>query len=155
MINLEWILIESDQDIMNIQKRYGNFLDAEIVNFRYESGNYVDSDLRGHEYMKNELHVIFQRMDENPFAIEVVFEEMRYIHFHAAMMDETSSDILYAQFIKTKDFIYWTNLRMFDPEDIPEYLAGGKMFIEAKRAKWRVVSEKGESISKPWLDEEY
>ncbi|MEW4411874.1 hypothetical protein [Clostridium sp. AN503] len=136
---MEWLLIETEQDISYIQKIYENFLDAEIVNFRFESGNYVDSNLIGHEYMKNEFHIIFQRMDVNPFSIEVVFEEMRRVNFYAPLINESSSSISYAKFVKNEDYIYWTKWKEFNPYN-KEHLKKDITFIEAKRARWRVVS---------------
>lgn len=89
--------------------------------------------------MKNEFYIIFQRMDKNPFSIEVGFEEMRRINFYAPLMNECSTSIIYAKFVKNNDFIYWTKWREFDPY-IAEHLKEDFTFIEAKRAKWRIIS---------------
>lgn len=101
--------------------------------------NYVDSELAGHEYMKNEFCIVFQRMDVNPFSIEVVFEEMRRLNFYASLIDECSASIIYAKFVKNKDYIYWTKWKDFDPYN-PEHLKEDVTFIEAKRARWRIIS---------------
>ncbi|GFI09592.1 MAG: hypothetical protein HFI24_04570 [Lachnospiraceae bacterium] len=135
---MKWISIETEKDIFNIQKQFNNFLDAEIVRFGFESGNYIDSELVGHEYMKNELHIIFQRMDMNPFEIEVIFEEMRRINFYTPLMDEYSSCITYAKFVKNDNFIYWTKWKDFDPYNA-KHLEANVTFIEAKRAMWRII----------------
>lgn len=135
---MEWIVINTEKDILDIQKQYDNFLDAEIVRFGFESGNYIDTELVGYEYMKNELHVIFQRMDINPFEIEVVFEGMRRINFYAPLMDERSSCISYAKFVKNDSFIYWTKWKDFDPYN-SEHLEANVTFIEAKKAMWRII----------------
>lgn len=136
---IEWKKIETEQDILEIQKIYENFLDAEIVSFRFDSGNFVDEELVGHEYMKNIFSMIFQRMDNNPFSIEVVFEEMRRINFYAPLIDEYSAEILFAKFVKNDDFIYWTKWRDFNPYN-PEHLKEDTTFVEAKRVKWRIIS---------------
>lgn len=136
---MEWLFIETEQDISCIQKIYEDFLDAEIINFWFESGNYIDSNLVGYECMKNEFHIIFQRMDVNPFSIEVVFEEMRRINFYALLMDESSACIIYAKFVKNDKYIYWTKWKEFNPYN-EEHLKKDVTFIEAKRAKWRVIS---------------
>lgn len=136
---MNWINIDTEEDIINIQKIFGNFLDAEIVSFRFESGNYVDEELVGHEYMNNDFYIIFQRMDSNPFSIEVVFEQMRRINFYAPLIDECSASISFAKFIKNKNFIYWTKWKEFDPYNL-EHLRADVTYIEAKRAKWRIIS---------------
>lgn len=89
--------------------------------------------------MKNELNVIFQRMDTNPFSIEISFEEMRRLNFFAPLIDEYSACITYAKFVRSKNFIYWTKWKDFDP-DKEDHLKSDVAFIEAKRVKWRVIS---------------
>ena len=134
-----WKEINTEQDILEIQKIYGDFLDAEIVSFNFESGNYIDEELVGHEYMTNRLYIIFQRLDKNPFSIEVLFEGMRRINFYAPLVNECTADILFAKFVKNNSYIYWTKWREFDPYN-PEHLKNDFTFIEAKSGKWRIIS---------------
>lgn len=133
---MEWKELLTEQDIQELQDLYGNFLDAKLVDFRFESGNYVDEELVGHEYMNNDLYVVFQRQDISPFSIEVHFEEMRRINFYAPLCTEFSAYIYYAKFVKADGFIYWTKWRDFDAS----LLGLDVTFIEAKRVKWRIIS---------------
>lgn len=136
---MEWTYINNMDDVKHLQEIYDNFLDSEIVSFHFDSGNYVDDDLVGHEYMTNTLNVIFQRLDTNPFSIELSFEEMRRLSIYTPLINECNSDILYAKIVIANGFIYWTKWRDFDPYN-KEHLSADTTYIESKRLKWRVIS---------------
>ena len=137
---MEWNYINNSDDVEYIQKLYGNFEDVELVSFSFESGNYIDDDLVGYETNSNNLHVIFQRMDINPFSIEVIFENMGQILYLTPMNKEYTSDILFAKFVKTEDCIYWTTWDEFDPYNKEHLSYGDFDLIKARRAKWRIIS---------------
>ena len=52
---MEWKALSTEQDILEIQRLYKKFLDAEIVGFRFDSGNYVDDNLRRKIIMNSKL----------------------------------------------------------------------------------------------------
>lgn len=135
---MDWKELKTEEDIAEIQSIFRNFSDAEIVGFNFESGNYIDEELIGHEYMLNKLNVVFQRMDRNPFSIEIQFEGMRRINFYSPLIDECSASITYAKFVKSEKYIYWTKWKEFAPQK-REHLEADVTFIEAKSAKWRII----------------
>lgn len=114
-------------------------MDSELVSFNFTSGNYVDDDLVGHEYMTNILNIVFQRLDRNPFSIELSFEEMRRLSIYTPLIIECSADIIYAKIVIANGFIYWTKWRDFNPYD-EDHLRADTTYIESKRLKWRIIS---------------
>lgn len=136
---MEWIYINTMEDVKYLEETYDNFLDSELVSFNFTSGNYVDDDLVGHEYMTNILNIVFQRLDRNPFSIELSFEEMRRLSIYTPLIIECSADIIYAKIVIANGFIYWTKWRDFNPYD-EDHLRADTTYIESKRLKWRIIS---------------
>jgi hypothetical protein len=111
-----------------------------LISFSFESGNYIDDDLVGYETNSNNLHVIFQRMDINPFSIEVVFEEMKQLSYFPPLLYEYSASILFAKFVRDDKYVYWTRWSEFDPYNKEHLSYGDFDLIKARRAKWRIIS---------------
>ena len=72
-----------------------------------------------HEFNSNELCLLFQRLDDNPFSIEIMFEYTKYFNFFAPVGSEDSwrSEIDYAKIVKTDKWFYWTTWEDFDPNN--------------------------------------
>lgn len=140
----EWKDIVTMDDINELAKIYHDFEDSLIVRFTFESGNYVDDQGVGHGYDTNNLVVLFQRMDKNPFSIEILFEGTGKINFLAPVPDvpgyDWVPDILYAKLTKDEDFFYWTLWKDFDPYNEEHLQYNDFILIQAKKVKWRVVS---------------
>ena len=68
-----WNEIKSDIDIQHLNDIYNYFEDSMLISIEYISGNYVDSERVGHMEQKNDLKVIFQRLDDDPFSVELLF----------------------------------------------------------------------------------
>lgn len=51
-----------------------------MVSFAFDSGNYVDDERIGYEKNSNILIMKFERLDNNPFSIELMFEETRRLN---------------------------------------------------------------------------
>lgn len=136
----KWNNIVSKKEIDDLMNRYGCFEDSFIIRFEYVSGNYVDDDLTAHEYDTHSLSVIFQRMERNPFSIEILFEFTSRINLYLPIPgDNYLADIEYAKIINDDKYYYWTTWKDFDPFN-PEHMQYNDFtLIQAKNIKWRVV----------------
>ena len=70
---MKWQEVKNDTDVNCINELYNYFEDAILVKMEYVSGDYVDSEMVGHMEQTNDLKVLFQRLDCNPFSIELWF----------------------------------------------------------------------------------
>lgn len=138
---MEWNEIKTDEDIRYLNEIYHNFEDSLIVSMEYVSGDYVDRELLGHMEMTNDLKVIFQRLDNDPFSIELWFTNTKMMNFvFANYRDNRLSDIMYAKVCRNNEMIFWTLWEDFDPyreDHIPE-----TVLIGAYGLKWRIVKDK-------------
>lgn len=135
---MEWHEIENDADLARLNELYGYFEDSFIVRMEYLSGDYVDSDLCGHMEQTNDLRVTFQRLDREPFSIELWFSHTKRISlFFANPQDKRLSDILFAKVCRNDSAFFWTLWEEFDPYN-PEHLEGTAL-IEACGLKWRIA----------------
>ena len=105
-----WIEVKSGEDIKELQKQYNDFEDSYLVSFSFESGNYVNACRIGHENNNNILILRFERLDNNPFSIELRFESTRRLNcfFPVEGKDNWTSGIQYAKIAKNEEFYYWT-----------------------------------------------
>lgn len=138
---MEWINIKSNEDIEELHKQYGNFEDSYMVNFSFESGNYVNEERVGYEVDDNILTIKFERLDDNPFSIELMFEHTRRINYLFPIIgkDNWTSGLVFAKIAKNDEFYYWTVWKEFDPYNNEHLEFNDFILIEAKKIKWRVV----------------
>ncbi len=137
---MEWIEIKSDADVNYINELYNYFEDAMLVKMEYVSGDYVDNEMVGHMEKNNDLKVHFQRLDHNPFSIELWFTNTKRMNmFFANPSDNNLSDILYAKVCRNEKTVFWTVWEEFDPYDEEHLLYSDLYFIEAYGLKWRIV----------------
>lgn len=135
---MEWIEIKSDADVQRLNETYNNFEDSYIVRMEYISGDYVDKEYCGHMVQTNDLKVLFQRLDNDPFSIELWFKNTKRLSFvFANLTDNCMSDILYAKVCKNDKSFFWTVWDEFDPTNEEHIL--GTTLIEAYGLKWRIV----------------
>ena len=80
-LDLEWNEIQTDGDIEYLNDIYDYFEDSMIVSMNYISGNSVDKDLVADMKQDNDLSIIFQRLDEAPFSIELYFTHTKQMNF--------------------------------------------------------------------------
>jgi hypothetical protein len=94
-----------------------------------------------HEFNSNELCLLFQILDDNPFSIEIMFEYTKYFNFFAPVGSEDSwrSEIDYAKIVKTDKWFYWTTWEDFDPNNQEHLKYNDFILIQAQNVKWRVV----------------
>lgn len=138
-----WNEIRNDEDIRRLNELYGYFEDSVIVSMSYRSGDFVDKELMGHMEMKNDLRVVFQRLDNDPFSIELWFKNTRRMNFEFINpSDECVSDIMDAKVCKNDSSFFWTIWKDFDPYDPEHFL--GTVLIESEKLSWRVVTDKVE-----------
>ncbi len=138
---MEWYELKTSTDIENLLRIYNNFLDATLVSYHFESGNFVDEDLVSHEFNRNNLCLLFQRLYDNPFSIEIMFEYIKLFNFFAPVGCEDSwrSEIEFAKIVKNDRWYYWTTWEDFDPDN-PEHLEYNDfILIQAQNVKWRIV----------------
>lgn len=140
---MKWNEVKDDKDIVQLNEVYSWFEDAVIVSMGYVSGNSVDSELFGHMEMKNDLRVVFQRLDNEPFSIELWFYHTKHMNLvFTNPADNRMADIMEAKVCRNDESVFWTVWKDFDPYD-PENL-DGTMLIEAEGLRWRVVRDKAE-----------
>ena len=76
---MEWNEVITDSDIAYLNNIYDDFEDSMIVSMNYISGNSVDENLVGNMRGDNDLKIVFQRLDKDPFSIELWFTHTRWI----------------------------------------------------------------------------
>lgn len=114
---MEWIDIKTNEDIEKLHEQYSNFEDSYMVSFSFESGNYVNEERVGYEVDDNVLILKFERLDDNPFSVELRFEHTRRINYLFPLIgkDNWTSEIMFAKVAKNDEFYYWTVWKEFDP----------------------------------------
>ena len=139
-LDLEWNIIQTDDDIEYLNNIYDFFEDSMIVSMNYISGNSVDKDLVGNMQQDNNLSILFQRLDENPFSIELFFTHTKQIKFHFNNpSDGYLSDIMKAKVCRNDKSVFWTMWDEFDPNNEEHKLLQDVIFVEAEGLKWRFV----------------
>lgn len=138
---MNWIEVKSNKCIEELHKCYGNFEDSYMVSFAFDSGNYVDDERIGYEKNSNILIMKFERLDNNPFSIELMFEETRRLNcfFPIEGKDNWTADIQFAKIAKNKEFYYWTEWEDFNPYNNEHLEYNDFILIEAKKIKWRII----------------
>lgn len=138
---MEWHTLETTEDIKYLLDTYGNFLDSTLVSYYFQSGNYVDSDRVGYEFNDNNLYLLFQRLDDNPFSIEILFEYTKFFNFFAPVANEDNwnSEIQFAKIVKSGKWYYWTTWDEFNPDNPEHFNYNDFILIQAQSVKWRVV----------------
>ncbi len=87
---MAWNEVKTTDDIEKLQQLYNNFRDSTLVGYRFESGNFVDKNRVSHEYNDNNLYLLFQRLDDNPFSIEILFQYTTRFNFLAPIGGQSS-----------------------------------------------------------------
>lgn len=138
---MDWYEIRTQSDIEYLQKVYHDFEDSFLVSYTFESGNYVDEDEVGWESNSSVLSLLFQRMDHDPFSIEIVFEYTRRFNFFSPVgrEDNWRSEILFAKIAKNDEWFYWTKWEDFDPYNEEHLSYNDFILIEARQVKWRII----------------
>ncbi len=101
----------------------------------------MDDERVGHEYNNNILVVKFERLDNDPFCIEMRFEQTRRINclFPVNGQDNWTSGIMFAKVVKNNDFYYWTVWKDFDPYNAEHMEFNDFFLIEARKIQWRIL----------------
>ena len=137
---MEWQEVKNDTDVNCINELYNYFEDAILVKMEYVSGDYVDSEMVGHMEQTNDLKVLFQRLDCNPFSIELWFTNTKRMNmFFHNPQQKYLSDILYAKVCRNEQSVFWTVWEEFDPYNEEHLSYSDLYFIEAYGLKWRIV----------------
>ena len=135
-----WQEVKNDTDVNRINELYNYFEDAILVKMEYVSGDYVDSEMVGHMEQTNDLKVLFQRLDRNPFSIELWFTNTKRMNmFFHNPQQKYLSDILYAKVCRNEQAVFWTVWEEFDPYNEEHLSCSDLYFIEAYGLKWRIV----------------
>ncbi len=137
---MEWQEVKNDTDVNCINELYNYFEDAILVKMEYVSGDYVDNEMVGHMEQTNDLKVLFQRLDRNPFSIELWFTNTKRMNmFFHNPQQKYLSDILYAKVCRNEQSVFWTVWEEFDPYNEEHLSYSDLYFIEAYGLKWRIV----------------
>ncbi len=138
-----WNEIINDNDIQHLNEIYNYFEDSMLIRMEYISGDYVDSELTGHMKQRNNLKAVFQRLDHDPFSIELLFTHTKRLSFvFVNPSDKCLSDIMYAKVCKSDKSVFWTLWKNFDPYNEEHLSVSDLTLIEADSMKWRIVSDK-------------
>ena len=137
---MEWYEIKNDADIEKINSIYSNFEDTMLVKMEYVSGDYIDNEMVGWMEQSNDLKVLFQRLDRNPFSIELWFTNTKRMNmFFVNPQENKLSDMLYAKVCRNENSLFWTVWKDFDPYNEEHLLLNDIYCIESQGLKWRIV----------------
>lgn len=139
-LNLEWneVITEADAEDLNIA--YDYFEDSVIVSMNYVSGNGVSGELVADMRGDNDLKIMFQRLDRNPFSIELWFTHARRMRFSFVNpSDNCQMDIMRAKICRNGKSVFWAAWDAFDPDNEEHLTASDVMFVESEGLKWRTL----------------
>ncbi|MCR4749466.1 MAG: hypothetical protein K5877_06740 [Lachnospiraceae bacterium] len=137
---MEWNEVITDSDIAYLNNIYDDFEDSVIVSMNYISGNSVDENLVGNMRGDNDLKIVFQRLDKDPFSIELWFTHTRQIRLQfVTPSDNCQMDIMKAKVCRNERALFWTRWDGFDPDNEEHRNLSDVAYIEAEGLKWRVV----------------
>lgn len=136
---MDWIKIYCEEDIQKLNSTYGFFEDSYLVKMEYLSGDGVDENMYGFEEQLNDLKIVFQRLDRNPFSVELWFEHTKRINMYFHNGNKYLSDIMYAKVCKNDDSYFWTLWEEFDPTNKDHLDLNDVYLIEAESIKWRII----------------
>ncbi|HAV90533.1 hypothetical protein [uncultured Eubacterium sp.] len=141
-INFDDDIDKVDRDIEYLNDIYDGFEDSMIVSMNYVSGDSVDENLYGTMNQDNDLRVVFQRLDESPFSLELWFTHTRQVRFiFSNPSDNRASDILEAKLCRNDKSIFWTTWKDFDPYNKEHATYEDVILIEAEGMKWRFLND--------------
>ncbi len=139
-LGLEWNDVVNDLDIEDLNNAYDFFEDSMIVSMNYISGDTVDENLVGTMRQDNDLKILFQRLDANPFSIELWFTHTKQVRFiFVNPSDKCLSDIMRAKVCRNNRSLFWSTWDEFDPENQEHLSRTDIIFVEAEGLKWRYV----------------
>ena len=138
---MDWIKIQSEEDIQKLNNAYGYFEDSYLVKMEYLSGDSVDDNLVASETQENNLKVVFQRWPRNPFSIELWFEHTKRINMYFQNGNKYLSDIMFAKVCKNDKSYFWTIWEEFEPTNTEHLKINDVYLIEAESIKWRIVKD--------------
>ena len=131
-----------DRDIEYLNDIYDGFEDSMIISMNYVSGDSVDENLHGTMNQDNNLRVVFQRLDEAPFSLELWFTHTRQVRFiFSNPSDNRASDILEAKICRNEKSFFWTTWKDFDPYNKEHATYEDVILIESEGLKWRFIND--------------
>lgn len=136
---MDWIEIECEEDIQQLNNAYGYFEDSYLVKMDYTSGDLVDENLVGYEGQSNDLRMVFQRIERSPFSIELWFGHTKRINMYFHNGNKFLSDIMFAKVCKNDESYFWTVWEEFEPNNKEQLEMKDVCFIEANSVKWRII----------------
>lgn len=136
---MDWIEIECEEDIQQLNNAYGYFEDSYLVKMDYASGDLVDENLVGYEGQSNDLRMVFQRIERSPFSIELWFGHTKRINMYFHNGNKFLSDIMFAKVCKNDESYFWTVWEEFEPNNKEQLEMKDVCFIEANSVKWRII----------------
>ena len=136
---MDWIEIECEDDIQQLNNAYGYFEDSYLVKMDYASGDLVDENLVGYEGQSNDLRMVFQRIERSPFSIELWFGHTKRINMYFHNGNKFLSDIMFAKVCKNDESYFWTVWEEFEPNNKEQLEMKDVCFIEANSVKWRII----------------
>lgn len=139
-LSLEWNEVLTDADIEDLNYTYDYFEDSLIVSMNYLSGNSVSDELVGDMRGDNDLKITFQRLDRNPFSIELWFTHTRQMKFlFVNPSNNCQMDIMRAKVCRNNRSVFWIMWDEFDPEDEDHQRFNDVVFVESEGLRWRVI----------------
>ena len=128
-----WHELVAQQDIEKLMDSYDYFHDGCMVHLEYSSGVYVDEDLSMCFDSTISTRMIFQRQDQNPKTIELLFEGVTCMGIY-------SEDIGNALILDASMFFFENKIFWFDKYGVKAPIEDYKgVWICAEKARWRIV----------------
>jgi hypothetical protein len=130
---MDWNIIGTEDDMNEFMKQFNYFHDSCIKEIHYSSGTYVNNNLSMAMINNPVLVILFQRQENDLYAIEVEFSEPLAFHLKPADKNNTT-EILSAVFMKMADIYYWAD---WDGWSITGEDRDSTTWVSAKSVKWR------------------
>ncbi|WP_339147191.1 MULTISPECIES: hypothetical protein [unclassified Sutcliffiella] len=135
---MEWKELKDRNDIYNLLETFGEFHDSCLKELYMWTESYVDESLSMgmSTDLDTNVRILFQRQNDNPSAIELLFEGVT--QFHIVPSPINYDPVIYeAKLILHEGYFYWADDLDWEPNT---YTQGANSWISAKNLKWRDVS---------------
>lgn len=134
---MNWIKINNSTDIENLMDLFGGFHDSCLKELYMWTEAFVDENLSMSMAVNPDtcVRILFQRQDQDPSAIEMLFKEVTNFHIHPRI--DQDSIIYGAKLLMKNGQLYWAE----DQEwQIDQPFLSPISWISAKEIHWRDVS---------------
>ena len=130
---MEWIKLETQDNINNLMNDFYEFHDSCIKECSYITGMYVDEKKNMGQDSTSSIKLLYQSQLCN--SIEICFEDIKEVNIHTYDNNNYFNNISDATFFIEDGFIYWANILDWDKSNDNNEIT----YIICKKAKYRKV----------------